>query len=356
MATPNVTVDIADFVSGVVPASKGGYFVTLTEDVDPGQTPGATLSRQAYTSSSGIATLASVTPGDYLLQIFGLGVDARVVTIPNEAGPIDAADLTAGDSVTSAVPSEGNPLVAGENISLTQTPTGLEIASTGGGEGTGFTDTSGALSIGSTVANGASAVAFTLDAETELTTTGANILRLENAGEAVALVSHKGQVQLGKDMTADNDWAPITNGLGLLSVVNTDLDTATWNGVSLQWYDDEFSTWWAAELDTRASGPSLSIYDGNTGKGLNVRPAVADGTTPYILDTTLAHTSGNLLEVSSNGSLKAAINFEGNLILSTKTPANASASGVAGQIAWDASFIYVCTATNTWKRVAIATW
>jgi hypothetical protein len=38
------------------------------------------------------------------------------------------------------------------------------------------------------------------------------------------------------------------------------------------------------------------------------------------------------------------------------TPASASASGVAGTIAWDASYIYICTATNTWKRVAIATW
>jgi hypothetical protein len=40
----------------------------------------------------------------------------------------------------------------------------------------------------------------------------------------------------------------------------------------------------------------------------------------------------------------------------TGTPASAAASGTAGDIAWDSSFIYVCTATNTWKRVAIATW
>lgn len=39
-----------------------------------------------------------------------------------------------------------------------------------------------------------------------------------------------------------------------------------------------------------------------------------------------------------------------------KTPASASATGVQGQIAWDANYIYVCTATDTWKRVAIATW
>lgn len=40
----------------------------------------------------------------------------------------------------------------------------------------------------------------------------------------------------------------------------------------------------------------------------------------------------------------------------TKTPASAAATGVAGTIAWDASYIYVCVATNTWERAAIATW
>jgi hypothetical protein len=37
-------------------------------------------------------------------------------------------------------------------------------------------------------------------------------------------------------------------------------------------------------------------------------------------------------------------------------PASATASGKAGHLATDASYIYVCTATDTWKRVAISTW
>jgi len=36
-------------------------------------------------------------------------------------------------------------------------------------------------------------------------------------------------------------------------------------------------------------------------------------------------------------------------------PASATAAGTAGQIVIDAGHIYVCTATNTWERVAIAT-
>lgn len=43
-------------------------------------------------------------------------------------------------------------------------------------------------------------------------------------------------------------------------------------------------------------------------------------------------------------------------ILPTHTPSSATDTGTAGEIAWDSSFIYICTATNTWKRVAIATW
>ena len=43
-------------------------------------------------------------------------------------------------------------------------------------------------------------------------------------------------------------------------------------------------------------------------------------------------------------------------IRTSQTPASASATGDAGMICWDASYIYVCTATNTWKRAAIATW
>lgn len=39
-----------------------------------------------------------------------------------------------------------------------------------------------------------------------------------------------------------------------------------------------------------------------------------------------------------------------------KTPASASATGNAGDICWDANYIYICIAANTWERTAISTW
>jgi hypothetical protein len=39
-----------------------------------------------------------------------------------------------------------------------------------------------------------------------------------------------------------------------------------------------------------------------------------------------------------------------------KTPANDGAAGNAGDICWDADYIYVCVATNTWVRVETQSW
>lgn len=35
-------------------------------------------------------------------------------------------------------------------------------------------------------------------------------------------------------------------------------------------------------------------------------------------------------------------------------PATATSSGVAGQVAYEAGFFYVCVSSNVWRRVAIA--
>ena len=40
----------------------------------------------------------------------------------------------------------------------------------------------------------------------------------------------------------------------------------------------------------------------------------------------------------------------------TAVPASATATGTKGDIAYDSGYMYVCTATNTWKRTALTTW
>jgi hypothetical protein len=68
--------------------------------------------------------------------------------------------------------------------------------------------------------------------------------------------------------------------------------------------------------------------------------------------------SGRLLVGTSSDSGGALLQVNGNRIriATANTPASAGATGTTGEIAWDADYIYVCTATNTWKRTAISTW
>ena len=49
------------------------------------------------------------------------------------------------------------------------------------------------------------------------------------------------------------------------------------------------------------------------------------------------------------------INSDTLQIATSRSPAS-NATGAAGQIAWDANYVYVCTATNTWKRAALSTY
>lgn len=50
------------------------------------------------------------------------------------------------------------------------------------------------------------------------------------------------------------------------------------------------------------------------------------------------------------------VNSDAMRLRSSKTPASASAAGNAGEMCWDADFLYVCVSTNQWKRAALSTW
>ena len=65
-----------------------------------------------------------------------------------------------------------------------------------------------------------------------------------------------------------------------------------------------------------------------------------------------------LRDPSGNASVRTVTmsTLSANLIVSNSAPANSSANGFAGQIAYDSSYVYVCIANNTWKRADLTTW
>ena len=50
------------------------------------------------------------------------------------------------------------------------------------------------------------------------------------------------------------------------------------------------------------------------------------------------------------------INSSAMRLRNSSTPSSATDYGFPGEIRWDANYIYVCVATDTWKRVALSSW
>lgn len=106
-----------------------------------------------------------------------------------------------------------------------------------------------------------------------------------------------------------------------------------------------------------------------TGGGVNPQVLVTHTASAVNYLNFTGAATGNAVTISTNGtdanrsiSLTAAgnglvqITNDSLRIVTSKTPASAAATGTQGQISWDADYIYVCTATDTWKRAALATW
>lgn len=71
-----------------------------------------------------------------------------------------------------------------------------------------------------------------------------------------------------------------------------------------------------------------------------------------------------LFQLKKSGTAMFSILTDGDLdinadtirLRTSRTPASAAATGSAGEICWDGSYLYVCVASNTWVRAALATW
>jgi hypothetical protein len=109
------------------------------------------------------------------------------------------------------------------------------------------------------------------------------------------------------------------------------------------------------------NGPSQWIGLGQnsiTGNSLRLAAVSGIGVAFSAMGTNLFNfiIDGNLGIATASPTAKADVNSDILRLRTAKTPASAGAAGNAGDICWDASYIYICISTNTWRRVAHATW
>lgn len=168
---------------------------------------------------------------------------------------------------------------------------------------------------------------------------------------------------IGHDMTVLNQASFSNDGTHLHRIFGNKINVLATGTVSI----DAFVT-------RKAYGEYIEVSIADTGDvneayGIYIKDVFATDAmyAIYSETTALSHFEGDVEvadEVYGSG-------WDGSLEVPTKNamydkiqtvaryvgvPASAGASGVAGEVSYDASFWYVCTAANTWKRVAIATW
>jgi hypothetical protein len=222
--------------------------------------------------------------------------------------------------------------------------TTTDITGTGGlhvaGTATASTTTSGALRVGSNVglsgnAGGASYFGGDILAGQLTATNGIRISASAIAAESSIFL---------------RDTGTLTNGLAALTGNQsyTILNAPTGGTLYIRRGND--------------SGPGLTFNGTTAAFGSGAIVTVAN-TTPSTLTTNGALVVAGGVGVSGAMNVGGAATFAGAVTVAgtvihtlSATPASASATGTVGTMSWDANYIYICTAANTWKRVAIATW
>lgn len=102
----------------------------------------------------------------------------------------------------------------------------------------------------------------------------------------------------------------------------------------------------------------VSLFNGGDGVELNQDESTGD------FNIRMDHTAPPVVEINSTDTfINTTLEVLGDTTLSSElylpsptVPPSGASPGLAGQISWDANYIYVCVALNLWKRGPIETW
>jgi hypothetical protein len=109
------------------------------------------------------------------------------------------------------------------------------------------------------------------------------------------------------------------------------------------------------------AAPAFEALGSPTDVGIGIHPKGAGGINSYVnaqsnLDYYIfadGADGGFNVVPQGAGRIRENGNIAGTWV---SVPSTATSTGKQGQMAADSSWLYICTATNTWRRVAIASW
>lgn len=170
------------------------------------------------------------------------------------------------------------------------------------------------------------------------------------AGYALPVISYPNLIFNGTGLANSYAQLNIQNIDSVGTLVSADFIATAPNGSDTSHYIDmgingnnySSSSWTVSG----ANDGYVYINQGNLTLGTDTQ-----GTTVKVhVGGTLA---GNVVTTFSQDTVSIGANL---VISNTYVPTLANSAGSAGTIVWDNNYVYICVATNTWKRANIATW
>lgn len=186
---------------------------------------------------------------------------------------------------------------------------------------------------------------------------------------------------LSQGNTASSDYVATANNgddttfyvdLGIAGNLHTDPnffgDTSTFNDAYLYvtgYNQAGPSTGNIGNLIIGSTNGIVKTFIGNTAEANVITVVDSTGLVPganvvYSLGSATRQWKDLLVgNITLSGNLNAGLNatITGNLITgNTYVPSAANSAGTKGQITYDSNYVYICVATNTWKRANLSSW
>jgi hypothetical protein len=118
----------------------------------------------------------------------------------------------------------------------------------------------------------------------------------------------------------------------------------------------------AAGVAGANTGLYVNCFNASANYGVRIinPPAGANNWAIYSDATAQSYFAGNVGIGTTGPTISSGVGLHlagSTLRLGTaRTPASSTATGNQGEVCWDSSYLYVCIATNTWRRIALTTW